>query len=232
MSEIERLYRLQEIDEQLAMNERRLQELFARRRQMEQGLAEARAAREALEKAVVLGEQSLRRSESDLRDVESRLQELERRLYGGAVRSEKELTALQSEIEQLRRQKDTLESRALELLLDLDGRRGQARLAAEAEARQAHELETAGRAAAAEEAALREATASLRTARDEVAAQVSPRARALYEQVRHGTPRPVARVLEGRCEGCRLDVALLTRKAALGGSLVRCENCGRILFVS
>jgi predicted nucleic acid-binding Zn-ribbon protein len=233
MREVERLYRLQELDDGIALCERRLQEWTSRLQELQCSVAEVRQSQQEGEKALRVQEQCLRQTEGVLWDQERRLKELEKRLYSDAIRSEKEARALQSEIEQVRQQKDQLESEALQLMLDLDQKRARLDQEAEAEARKARECEGMAQEIAQQEALLCQQVEPLRASREQLAAEISPAALAVYEQVRRMRGgRAVVRVVDNACEGCRLEVALLTRKAALGETLVRCESCGRILFVS
>ncbi|MGB9722816.1 MAG: zinc ribbon domain-containing protein [Chloroflexia bacterium] len=233
MREVERLYRLQELDEGLALCERKIQEWAAQRKRLQEGLERIRQTRQ--ESARMLRSQELRlhQAESALWEQENRLKELEGLLYSDAVRSERELQALQSEIEQIRRQKDALESDALQIMLDLDAHRARLEELAAEEERCAQGYETFAQETARQEACLREEMEPLRADRERVASEVSPYALVLYEQLRRTRGGPaVVPVVNNTCGGCHLEVPLLTRKAALGEALVRCEHCGRILFLS
>ena len=233
MREVERLYRLQELDDGIALCERRLQEWAGRLQELQRALAELRQSHQEGEKARHLQEQRLRQTEGALWEQEGHLKELEKRLYSNTIRSEKEAQALQSEIEQVRRQKDRLESEALQLMLDQDEIRARLRREAEAVVARTGEYERMGREIAQQEAVLRAQAGPLQASRKQLAAEVAPAALAVYEQVRRARGgRAVVRVVDNACEGCRLEVALLTRKAAAGEALVRCESCGRILLLS
>ena len=232
MREVERLYRLQELDDQLALHERKLQEWAGRRQALQQALSQAETARRAGEKALHEQERRLHQSERALKELEARLKEVEDRLYSETTRSAREAAAFQAEIEQLRRQKDGLEDEVLQGMLDLDEQCARLQRLVEEEGARTHEHEALARQADQEEAALQAQMARLREARAGLAAEVAPAALNLYEQVRraHGG-KAVARVRENTCAGCRLEVALLTRKAAMGDGLVRCEYCGGILYL-
>ncbi len=233
MREVERLYRLQELDDGIALCERRLQEWAGRLQELERALAELRRSRHEGEQTLHQQEQRLRQAEGALWEQEGRLKELEKRLYSDAIRSQKEAQALQAEIEQLRAQKDRMESEALQLMLDLDERRARLAEQAAAESRTVGDHEALVQEIARQEALLRQQVEPLQASRARLAAETSPAALALYEQVRRTRGgRAVVRVVDNACEGCRLEVALLTRKAAAGAALVRCESCGRILFLS
>ena len=233
MREVERLYRLQKLDEGLLLGERRIQEWAGQRKRLEEGLERIRQARE--ESARMLRSQELRlhQAEGSLWEQENRLKELEGLLYSDAVRSEKELKALQSEIERLRQQKDALESDALQIMLDLDAHRARLEELSAEEERCRQEYEAFVQEVARQEALLRAELEPLRAEREKLAAEVSPYALVLYEQLRRTRGGlAVAQVVHNTCSGCHLEVPLLTRKAALGEALVRCEHCGRILFLS
>jgi len=232
MREVERLYRLQELDDEIALCGKRIQECIGRRERLQRSLAEAQQARQEGEKALRRQEFQLHQAEGDLRALEKRLQGFQQRLYGGAIRSEKELSALQSEIEQGRQQKDALEEDILQQMLDLDDLQDHLQEMADAEPRKARECEATLQEIAVEEAALQGRITPLRETRAGLAAELQPASLVLYEQIRRERGgMAVARVVDNTCAGCRLEVAVLTRKAAMGEDLVRCEYCGCILHV-
>lgn len=53
-----------------------------------------------------------------------------------------------------------------------------------------------------------------------------------YKQIKQHRPNPIAKLVGDRCEGCKMQLpsgVLQSLKAE--GSVVECENCGRILYV-
>ncbi len=233
MREVERLYRLQELDNGLAMGERKLQELAEHLQRLEHAIEQVRDARAAGEEDLGSQEKHLRHAEGSLWEQETRLKEMEGRLYGGAIRSEKEAQALRAQIEQGSERKEELEDEVLQRMIDLDGLRGRLEELSAEEERRLGEYQAAAQEAAAQESALRQQLAPLQASREALAAEVSPGTLALYEQLRREhSGLAVAPVEDNRCAGCRLEVALLTRKAVLGEKVVRCEYCGRILFIA
>jgi len=177
-----------------------------------------------------------RRLEDELALVEQKLAEVQAKLYGGTVSLIRELQALQTEVEALKRRRSTLEDGALEAMTerepiddevsamearraDLDGRAGALRgVLAEAQITIDIELETEleARAAAVEGLPAEVVTSyeRLRTRLDGVGA---------------------ARLVNGRCDGCHLsmsvaELSVITRAAP--DALLHCEQCGRIIAPS
>lgn len=233
MREVERLYRLQELDDGLALCERRIREMAGQRKRLQEGLERIRHSRQESAKMLHSQELRLRQTEGALWEQENRLKELESHLYSDAVRSEREVKAMQSEIEQIRRQKDALEVEALQIMLNLDAQRAQLEELAAEEERLAQEYEALVQESTRQEALLRQEMEPLRASRQQLASEISPQALLLYERLRRTQGGlAVARVVNNACSGCHLEVPLLTRKAAMGETLVQCEHCGRILYHS
>lgn len=233
MREVERLSQLQDLDSLINEMETRLQVWAERRLRQQQALEAARRSQEKGEQALQKQELRIRQAERSCQETESRLKDMQKRLYSDAIRSAKEASALQTEIEQLRQQKNSLEDEALGLMLELDEMREElAAISAETQKRMAEHAATLQEADE-QEAALHQQLAQLRVEREELTAAIPSKNLALYEQLRRTRGgRAVAQVQNNTCGGCHLEVAFLTRKAALGDNLVCCENCGRILHMS
>lgn len=76
--------------------------------------------------------------------------------------------------------------------------------------------------------------AALEQKRNLLAGQIDSDSLSLYEEVRHAKQgQAVAKVMQGRCQGCRISLPVSDQqKARMGQELVRCSNCGRILYLS
>lgn len=232
MRQVDRLYRLQQLDDELALAEQSDEEIVVRRQELQQTLKAIRQSCRESEKGLHSDEQNLRQAEWSLQETEGRLKELSDRLYSSAIRSVKEATALEEEIAQLRQQKDKHESDILELLEELDQKRARQSQLAEEEARRTRESEASEQEIAEEEASLRKKTARLRQVRAALVQEIPAATLDLYDRIRQTKGGVAVARVEGKtCQGCRLEVALLKRKAAMGEELVRCETCGRILYM-
>lgn len=157
----------------------------------------------------------------------------EQRMFSGAVSNPKELSALQAEVESLKRKKTTLEDELLEAML------GREQAASTMEGLAKEREETAAEAAQLG-ATVGDLTAEIAAelqkhgaARDDFAAGVPADLLKLYEQIRASKGGVGAAALEaGTCLGChtKLPQRELERMRAEGG-LQRCDNCRRILVI-
>lgn len=193
---------------------------------VEQALAEVGAARAEVARRQL-------RHEDELAGAQARIAEVERRLYSGASSIPRELRAMQADAESLRRHRSSIEDHVLDAMGEREPLDAEvARLEGERD-----RLDGVG-------ARLRVAVAESQAAIDgELAAQVALRQaaaaglpddlRLLYEQVRsrHGGIG-AARLVNGRCSGCHLTlpaVELDRIRREPRDTLVRCDQCGRLL---
>ncbi|HEV2757415.1 MAG TPA: C4-type zinc ribbon domain-containing protein [Actinomycetota bacterium] len=157
----------------------------------------------------------------------------EQRMFSGGVSNPKELSALQAEVESLKRKKTALEDELLEAMLGREG------AAATMEGLSKERDETAAEAAtltATVGGLTSEIDADMQrhsAARDEIAGTIPADLLKLYEQIRAAKGGVGAAGLEGgTCLGChtKLPQRELERMRAEGG-LQRCDNCRRILVI-
>ncbi len=230
MSEAPRLLELQGIDLEIEEKEGRLAEV-------EESLGETEellAARAALQEAEI----TVRRQESDQRDLEmqiggmnDRIKAVEEKLYGGSVRSPRELGDLEKEATSLRASRSGLEDRELELMVALDESRAalEKRRVEYAAAEMAWKDEQAKLED--EKLALQDRMAVLRAQREKLVPSLQPAGLRAYDQLRLSRRgRAVAEVKQNICQGCR--VALPSQevtRARHSPDLVFCSSCGRIL---
>ena len=173
------------------------------------------------------------RLEQELGGIEAKIGDLEARLYSGTVTVPRELQAMQGELDALRRRRSALEDDVLEAMTErepLD--------------QEVAELERTGAALEGDRARLAAAVAEAQAALDaELQRELDARTAAaaalpedlsrLYEQLRarHGGVG-AARLVNGRCGGCHLALAateLDRLRRQPNDTLVRCEQCGRLL---
>ncbi len=226
------LYDLQVIDLEIDEAEQSL-------RVVESGLGESeeiRSARESLAQAS--GWQAelrrrLRNLELDLEEVIEKRKASEKTLYSGRVKSPKELTGLEQEVQLLKRRQVEVEDETLEVMSQLetaDERLGR-------EKRRLERLEIKWRGEQAElkekQAALSSRLSLLKERGESLRAAIDPEDLATYEDLRRRKGRQgVTLVQNGICQGC--GVAVSTSKVTRvlrGEELVHCANCERILYL-
>ncbi len=173
-----------------------------------------------------------RKLENEVDTVRTRAGRDEQRLADGGLPS-KELESLQHEITSLARRQSTLEDDLLEIMEQREGVEGGL-----------NELTTLRDEVLAERGGLEQRrdeqfadidaqTADRSRQRAEVAAEIPADLLALYEKVAAANGGVGAAMLkQRRCEGCHLELAgneLTAVRAAAPETIVRCENCRRIL---
>ncbi|MBI1758448.1 MAG: hypothetical protein HYR62_04385 [Actinobacteria bacterium] len=174
-----------------------------------------------------------RRLELDVDQVRQRAVRDQQRMDSGAVGSPRELESLQHEIRSLGRRQSNLEDQVLELMERRELVEGTL-VGMRAEAGTIGAQQAA--AVAVRDAAWSsiDAEASLNgKARDAIMAELPADLLALYQKLRGQSGGVGAAALRGtRCEGCRLELApseLARVRAASPETVLRCEECGRIL---
>jgi predicted nucleic acid-binding Zn-ribbon protein len=65
--------------------------------------------------------------------------------------------------------------------------------------------------------------------RQALAADIAKQTLELYEGIRLRKGQAVVKIEQGRCQGCRLNLAVNELQRARAGDLIQCSSCGRIL---
>ncbi len=174
----------------------------------------------------------VKRMESDVETVRQREAKDQRLLDSGSV-SPKEMTNLQHELESLKRRQSDLEDQELELMQRLEDAEKAFAAAQQGLEKAKADLERAEQQRDDALADIQDGVKRHEGARAEVAGAVSPPLLSLYDRIRTQTGTTGAALLKARrCEGCRIELygnELATFRNADPHSVLRCENCGRIL---
>jgi predicted nucleic acid-binding Zn-ribbon protein len=203
-----------------------LAQLAAARADLEAKLAEAAARRDE-----VLRQE--RRLDDEVRRLEAKAKAEDQRMYSGTVSSPKELQAMQSEIESLRRHARQLEDEELEVMERREALDAEVAGVEGALAGAQAEIERLSEVIAALEAEIDAELAAEEAARDGVLPNIPAATLRLYEQIRTDN-RGVgaARLVGSTCQACHLalpatEVDRIRHLRA--DELVRCDHCGAIL---
>ncbi|MET7893243.1 zinc ribbon domain-containing protein [Streptomyces mirabilis] len=173
------------------------------------------------------------KAEQDVDQVRQRATRDQQRLDSGAVTSPKDLENLQREITSLAKRQGDLEDVVLEVMERRESAQERvAELTERTSSVQSKIDDATGRRDAAFESFDGEA-ASATKEREVVAASVPADLLKLYDKLRQQQGGVgAARLYQRRCEGCRLELNITEVndvKAASPDTVLRCENCGRIL---
>ncbi|MFC8538809.1 zinc ribbon domain-containing protein [Streptomyces sp. DT224] len=173
------------------------------------------------------------KAEQDVDQVRQRAARDQQRLDSGAVTSPKDLESLQREITSLAKRQGDLEDIVLEVM---ERRESAQERVAELTDRVAAVQAKVDDATARRDAATQELdteAASVTKEREVVAGSVPADLLKLYDKLRAQQGGVgAARLYQRRCEGCRLELNITEIndvKAASPDTVLRCENCRRIL---
>jgi uncharacterized protein len=196
-------------------------------------LHEVTARRDELQSRRDESAQEEKRFDDESQSLEAKAAEVERKMYSGEVASPRELQAMQADVDQLRRHRRGLEERELAVMEQREALdREVEKLGEEASALEA-EVQALRDALTREESTIDAELATETSARDELAAGLSPDVLEDYEDCR-ARARGVgaARLVGGTCQGCHLSIpateAERIRKGP-AGTVAHCDNCGCIL---
>ncbi|MEA1959361.1 MAG: C4-type zinc ribbon domain-containing protein [Chloroflexota bacterium] len=227
------LYELQDHDLEI---EAKRQSLL----QVEACMGESNAiidARTALAREEERGEEMehlRRRMEFDMEDLQGKVAAAEGKLYGGTVRSSKELLSLKEQSESYRRKIGEIEERILDLMADIEDSENKTSLKREQIAQMEEDWRKEQGSLAGQREDLVAAIAKMELERNERAARIDKASLDLYEHLRRiRQGRAVAKIEQGMCQGCR--IVLPTNKlqqVKADHDLVQCGSCERILYLS
>ena len=230
MSVTEQLYRLQEIDLQIESAEQALGQKTSQ-------LGESQIVIAAREKLVLaqqgrieLGQQQ-HSFEWDIDDLANKIKAIEEKLYGGRVNNPKELANLQQEGNAFKASRDQLETRALEVMGQIET--AEARIAeTDKELKKLEkEWKSGQKQLSAEIDGLEAKLSSLKDTRQLLAGDIDSQKIKLYEKLQKQKGQAVVKVEQGICRGCRISLPSSGLQQARSHSLVQCGSCGRLLFL-
>jgi hypothetical protein len=227
--EIDRLWALQDLDEQAAGVREILARFPEQRRELERRIVEARQRLEQAKARMVESQKQRRELEREagaLGDQERRFQQ-----QLPAIKKNEEYAALLREIEGVRLRRSEIETRVLERMEEEE--REQRERPALDHALMSAEAEAAARAKVldAEETSEQGKLGVLDARREAHVRGLAPATRARYERVHASRDgRAVVGILKGACGGCyrTLPPAVL-QEARRRDRMMSCEGCGRII---
>jgi hypothetical protein len=231
MSRASSLYRLQQLDIELMNSHERVEEIH-QILEDDKEVVRLREVLETNETELKTAKNAHTTARHDVDTQRAKIERTEKTLYGGFVQNPKELQERQQEAESLRRYLTTLEDRLLEAMIHLDETQEERDAADEALARALENQAHLHRDLNLELESLLAKIERLDGEREAALASVVQGDQALYEtlQKRLGG-KAIVLVHEGGCSACGLVLAHSVQQSIRSGSdLVRCDQCGRILY--
>lgn len=224
------LYQLQVIEVEIKSREQALAKCLGQLGES-QMVAKAKArllsAQERLEKL----KHEQHSAEWEIEDLEAKLSAAKDNLYSGRIKNPKELSSLQHEVEGLNAIHDQMEEKVLGIMEQVE--LATAELDNLSNKFKALEEEWHGeqQRLSAEIEQLKSSLSKLKNERQMALDSIDAETVDLYNHLKKQKGLAVARVEQGTCCGCRISLSTAELQRARGGSLVKCNSCGRILFI-
>lgn len=230
MSQARALYHVQEIELAVIERRKRIKEIDTQLNDNEvvqQAQAELDDAQSKLDTIL----KKVKDLEQQIETVATKQKSTESRLYSGNVKNPKELQDMQAEIESLTRRRSDLDDQLLEAMVERDEASGYVDLNNEELEQITTTWEAEHTDLVAEKDKLTSESDKMMTERQQVLKRVQPDALKEYNSLRGSKAnRPVAAVAEKSCSVCGIEQnGAIISAVNKDDSLVKCQNCGRIL---
>jgi predicted nucleic acid-binding Zn-ribbon protein len=233
MNKAKQLYELQEVDVDIEHKTQALTQVRSRLGK-DDDLVAARAALDTEKKRLADLEHQQKTEEWELNELGAKISAVEKKLYGGSVKNPRELTPFQQDLEILKTQRGEREDKLLALMMDVESLQQDVRFKKSEFEKIEREWHENQQKLSQQQTELETELAQLQQTRNMLASQIDSEILGLYEEVRWAKQgQAVAKVMQGRCQGCRISLPVSDQqKARMGQELAQCSNCGRILFLS
>jgi len=168
----------------------------------------------------------------DIEDLSTKIKTINRKLYDGKTTNSKELSNLQTEYEDFRKKRSALEDKSLELMGEIEAIRENIVTATQELTVAEAEWEARQKIIAKELEQMQTDHASLVIKREALIPQIEPAILEIYKVIKKRKGTGVAKVEQGTCRGCRIAVSNAELQQAKSNNIVKCNSCGRILYLA
>jgi predicted nucleic acid-binding Zn-ribbon protein len=231
MSLAKTLYDLQQIDLNIQKEQETLDDINRQLGESE-ALIQAKEALQAEKKHLAETEKQQKELEYEIDDLRNSIKKLNDKLYGGKEKNPKELVSLEKELEifkaKLRQKEDDL----LDLMTEIESVQDKIKIQSERLGKLEEEWRQEQKELTQRQAKVKSRLSELGRARQTLASDIAKHTLELYEGIRVRKGQAVAKIEQGRCQGCRLNLAVNELQRARAGDLIQCSSCGRILCLS
>ncbi|HJX69574.1 MAG TPA: C4-type zinc ribbon domain-containing protein [Dehalococcoidia bacterium] len=229
MNSGKQLYDLQQIDLDLEDETERLSQVESQLSD-NKALTQAQAELEGKRNYLAELEKKQKNQEWKVEDLQAKLSPLQKKLYAGSVKNPKELLSLQQQVADLKTQIRSEEDGVLEIMSQVEGLQKEIASKAAVVEELKEEWQKRQEELTAVQAELKVTIDIAEQKRSKLATTIEPIHLELYETLRAKKQgQAVAKVEQGRCQGCRITLPMSELQRARMGELVQCSSCSRVL---
>jgi predicted nucleic acid-binding Zn-ribbon protein len=228
MTSVKTLYDLQLIDLNIQKEQETLDDI---NRQLGDSEALSQAKAELLTEQNHLAdtEKQQRDVEYEIEDLRTSIKQVNDKLYGGKTKNPKELVSLEKELEIFKAKLRQKEDELLDLMAEIESVQDKIKINSERLSKLEGEWQQQQKDLTQKQAKVKSRFSDLNRKRQALASDIARQTLELYEVIRLRKGQAVVKIEQGRCQGCRLNLAVNELQRARAGDLIQCSSCGRIL---
>jgi predicted nucleic acid-binding Zn-ribbon protein len=222
------LYDLQQTDLEIQKEQDTLDDI---KRHLTENEALIQARAEIQAEKIHLGEteRQQRDLEYEIDELRSSMKRLNDKLYGGKEKNPKELVSLEKELDIFKTKLRQKEDYLLDLMAEMETVQDKIKINGEKLKKLEEEWQRQQNELNQRRSEVENRLSDLRDERTSMASDIARQALELYEMIRSRKGQAVVKIEQGRCQGCRLNLAVNELQRARAGDLIQCSSCGRIL---
>ena len=228
MTSAKRLFELQQFDMELQSLQKTVDDINRQLAENE-SLNKAKSDLAETQKNLSTLAKQQKELDQDVGSIAETAKNLKNKLYGGTVKNPKELMSLEQEMNGIKTNLNAKEDSLLALMADIEI----AGKTVDDNSRRVSTIEstweTEKTVLAQRKLEIDSRIADFTRQRQDIAAEIDQQTLGLYATMKVKRVTAVARVEQGRCQGCRVSISVTELKQSRN-SIVQCSNCGRILF--
>lgn len=225
-----KLYELQQTDSEIKRHQEALNELN-HQLTYNPGLLKAKEELSGLQSQLNQKQKQQRDLEWQIDDLETTIKQLNNKLYGGNIKNPKELVGLEKEVEFLSLKLKQREEELLELMADIESMHRKVSASRELVDKLEAEWQAQQKLLAQKRAEIEGQLAELNRKRESLTSEIDSNVLQIYQNLRQRKGLAVAKVEQGKCQGCHITLPLSEWQKVKTGNLAYCSSCGRILFL-
>ncbi len=170
-------------------------------------------------------------AEWELEDIQEKITKLHSKLYNGATKNPKELVNLEHEGKSLKSKISGQEDELLELMGQVEELEAEVKTSTEELKQLKQEWQQRQGSLKQRKNEIEPEIVELSQARGALVQQIDLEALGLYERIRLAKEQAIAKVVQGRCQGCHITLPTSQWQKARAGELMQCNSCNRILYL-